>query len=126
MATQWTKWFLVFVEANKLNTANNLAAQWDPEEGSATFGTVQLSPTGEAPPTHYACSTAATDTMRDAITTALGALSWASLYWTEDVTLDNNAVWQGPDGWQHSGTLYSAWLAALAHMGLERIEPAEG
>ena len=121
-ATEWSKWFLIFVEAQRLNTANNLAAQWDPGGGSATFGAVQISPTGEGPPTHYGCSTAATATMRDGITQALGAISWAAMYWTDDVSEGVDAQWQGPGGWTFTGSIYAAWLAALQHMGLQRID----
>lgn len=120
--TQWSKWFLLFVEEDKLNTANNLAVQWDPEGGAATFGAVQLSSTGAEPPTHYGCSTAATAAMRDGITQALSVLSWARMYWTDDVTRGEDTEWQGPDGWTFTGGVYAAWLAALYDMGLERID----
>jgi len=126
--TQWTKWFLLFVEEKKVGTANLLAAQWDPDDGSTTFGTVRLSPTGAEPITHYATSTPATETMRDGITTALGALSWAYMYWTDEVYHDeygDGAHWVGPDGWTFEGGIYEAWLAALEDMGLKRIQPDE-
>ena len=60
MATEWYGWFLIFVEEKKVGTANLMAAQWDPDDGSTTFGSVTLSPDGELPITHYATSTPAT------------------------------------------------------------------
>jgi hypothetical protein len=123
MPTLWHKWFILFVEANKLNAANNLAAQWDPAPGGdLTFGDVALSPTGHEPATHYAASTPATPTMRDGITTALGALAWANLYATADVQA-NPPLWTGPGGFDFAGNIYSAWIAACQHMGLQLIQP---
>ena len=122
--TQWTKWFLIFVEENKVNTANILAANWDPDDGSTTFGTVKLSPDGELPITHYACSTPSTETMRDGITTALQNIAWSSMYWTDNIYPGEGETvyWTGPDGWTFEGPhgdVYPAWLAALEHMGLQ-------
>ncbi len=125
--TDWSKWFLLFVEEKKVSTANNLAAQWDPDDGSTTFGVVRLSGDGQEPVTHYGCSTPATETMRDGITQALGSLNWAEMYWTDEVYAEP-AVWQGPDGWTFEGPggdVYAAWLAALEDMGLVRIQVAE-
>lgn len=124
--TQWNKWFLIFIEEDRLNTANNLAAQWDPDGGSTTFGSLQLSADGNEPVTHYACSSPATPTMRDGITTALQHASWAEMYWTDDIYPAVGSVqWQGFDGWAFSGPhgdVYPAWLAALADMGLSLIQ----
>ena len=121
--TEWTKWFLVFVEEKKVDTANLLAGQWDPDDGSTTFGSVAISPDGELPITHYACSTPSTETMRDGITTALGVIPWAAMYWTDNIYPESGPViWQGPDGFSFEGPhgdVYPAWLAALADMGLK-------
>jgi hypothetical protein len=41
-----------------VDTANRVAAVFDPDTGGAdTFGTVELSPNGEAPATHYMANT---------------------------------------------------------------------
>ena len=109
------------MQANKLNTANVLADAWDPDDGSTTFGPVKLSANGLEPVEWYACSTPATETMRDGITTALGALAWAKMYWADDVQADV-PHWEGPDGWEFDGGIYSAWLDALDDMGLQRIQ----
>jgi hypothetical protein len=124
--TAWSKWFLVFVEAKKRDTADLLALQWDPGAAAGSTFSVPLSPTGQEPATYYGASTAATATMRDGITTALSVLSWAALYWTDQVYAEPVAVWSGPDGWRFEGPpgyVYAAWLAALADMGLQRIAP---
>ena len=125
--TQWTKWFLIFVEAKKVDTANNLADQWDPDGGITTFGPVKLSPDGELPITHYATSTPATETMRDGITQALSVLPWAEMYWTDNIYPGEGETvyWTGPDDWTFEGPhgdVYPAWLAALEHMGLQRYQ----
>ena len=113
----WSKWFLLLVEEKKVDTANLLAAQWDPVGGSGTFDTVRLSVDGQEPAEYVACSTPATETMRDGITTALGVLAWAEMYWTDNVLADDNAEWTGPDGWTHTGDLWSAWVSARADLG---------
>jgi len=120
--TSYTAHYLVFVEAARLNTANNLARNWDPESDPGDTFTVPLSPTGLDPATYYAASTRATETMSNGITTALGNLSWAEMYWTADVTVDV-PHWTGPGGWEFDGSVYAAWLSALADMGLQRIQP---
>lgn len=120
--TQWSKWFLLFVKADRLDVANLLAAQWDPDDGSPTFGSVKLSPDGNLPITHYGTSTPATESMRDGITAALGVTPWAAMYWTDDIYPDEGLVqWQGPDEWEFEGLhgdVYLAWMAALDDMGL--------
>ena len=129
--TEWNKWFLVFVEEKKVDTANLMAAQWDPDSmGDQTFSSVQLSPDGELPISHYATSTAATETMRDGITVALGVIPWAAMYWTDNIYPESGPViWQGPDDWEFEGPHgdpYPAWLAAMEDMGLQRYqEPIE-
>ena len=125
--TEWTKWFLIFVEADKIEQANTLAANWDPDDGSTTFGVVKLSPDGELPITHYACSTPSTATMRDGITNALEKVAWSSMYWTDNIYPGEGETvyWVGPDGWtfeDEHGEVYGAWLAALADMGLQRYQ----
>lgn len=47
------------IPAEYVDTANRLAAIFDPDTGgSSTFGGCGLSPTGEAPATHYMAATA--------------------------------------------------------------------
>lgn len=100
MATEYVYRYYIFIKENKLATANNLAANWDPDTGGdETFGSVRLSPTGQEPATHYGAATYATPTMRDGITNALGNISWASLY--------TDPPW--------------TWETALADMGLQRV-----
>lgn len=123
--TEYLGHFLIFVEANRLNTANNFAANWDTDSGGGlTFGNVKLSATGALPITHYGASTPATATMRSGITNALGNVSWAELYTTLDVTADV-PHWTGPDGWTFDGGVFAAFQAALAHQGLQRIPDPE-
>ena len=122
--TEWTKWFLIFVEENKVDTANTLADNWDPDGGGTTFGSVKLSPDGELPITHYATSTPSTATMRDGITDALQHISWAAMYWTDNIYPGEGETvyWIGPDGWTFEGLhgeITPAWLAALEDMGLQ-------
>ena len=123
--TEWTKWFLIFVEENKVDTANTLADNWDPDGGATTFGTVKLSPDGQLPITHYATSTPSTPTMRDGITNALGSIAWSDMYYTENIYPGEGETvyWVGPDGWTFEGLhgdVYPVWLAALEDMGLQR------
>jgi hypothetical protein len=65
--------------------------------------------------------------MRDGITTALQNIPWASMYYTENIYPGEGETgyWVGPDGWTFEGVhgdVYPAWLAALAHLGLQRIQ----
>jgi hypothetical protein len=123
--TEYNDHFLIFIDANRLVTANNLAAQWDVDSGGGvTFGNVRLSATGLDPVTHYAASTPATPTMKNGITNALNNANWADMYTTEDVTA---AVphWTGPNGWTFDGGVFAAFQAALVHQGLQRIPDPE-
>ena len=125
-ATEYTEHFFIFVKAEKLNTANNFAAQWDPDTGGAdTFGTVRLSADGTEPASHYATSTRATPTMRDGITQALSDVSWAWMYRTDDILAESPHWYSNDADWTYDGDLYDAWLSALDDMGLQRI-PAGG
>jgi hypothetical protein len=127
--TEWTKWFLIFVEEKKLSTANNLADAWDPDGGITTFGSVRLSADGQEPVSHYATSTPSTENMRDGITNALSNANWADMYWTDNIYPESGPVlWVGPDGWTFEGPhgdQYGAWLAAMADMGLQVIQSQE-
>ena len=125
MTTQWTKWFLLFVEEKNVGTANLLAAQWDPDDGSTTFGSVKLSADGELPITYYATSTPATETMRDGITQALSVLSWASMYWTDNIQTET-PHWIGPDGWAFDGDLWGAWVSSREAMGGLQVIQSDG
>lgn len=120
--TSYTAHYLIFVEAAQLNTANNLARNWDPELDPQNTFTIPLSPTGLDPATHYAASTRATPDMNAGITTALGNAAWAELYLTEDVTVDV-PHWTGPNGWTYDGGVYDAFMSAASDMGLQRIMP---
>jgi hypothetical protein len=119
--TEYNDHFLIFIEANRLNTANNLAANWDIDSGGgATFGSVKLSADGLLPVTHYAASTPATPTMKNGITNALSNASWAKMYTTDDITADV-PHWTGPNGWVYDGGIFGAFNSALVAQGLQRI-----
>ena len=122
--TEYSAWFHVFVEASKLNTANNLARNWDPDPACDVTFNIRLSPTGLEPATHLAVSTPATATMRAGITNALGSASWSSMYTTTNVLVDV-PHWTGPDGWTYDGGVYDAFMSAAAHQGLQIIHPTE-
>jgi hypothetical protein len=122
--TEYSAWFHVFVEASKLNTANTLARNWDPDPAATTTFTIKLSPTGQEPATHYAVSTPATATMRAGITNALGSIAWSSMYTTTNV-LEPIPHWTGPDGWTFDGGVYDAFMSAAASQGLQIIRSIE-
>jgi hypothetical protein len=57
---------LIVVTADIRDAANEDALALDPRGGTFTFS-VPLSPTGEEPATHYACSVACTDEQRQQV-----------------------------------------------------------
>jgi hypothetical protein len=57
---------LIIITADIRDAANVDARAFDPEGGESTFS-APLSPTGEEPATHYACSVACTDEQREMI-----------------------------------------------------------
>src|SRR5690606_2678822 len=103
--TAYTHRYHVIVEIFKLTEANNLARAWDPDtDGGRTFGAARLSPTGQEPATHTACSTVATDAMRAQILQAWDNVPWVRLY--------DGEVW--------------SWEQALADAGLAVIVEGVG
>jgi|TARA_R100000501_G_C2583823_1_gene86129 hypothetical protein len=55
--SNWTRVILT-IPAEHVDAANKLASIFDPDTGGAsTFGACALSPTGEAPATHYMANT---------------------------------------------------------------------
>jgi len=72
----------MFVAVADAAAANIEAAGWDPDtDGAETFGEVWLSPSGDAPATHYGASSAVNASMQSAIQTAT---SLAGLFWESD------------------------------------------
>ena len=60
---------LIFIPEADQARANDLAATFDPGDGSDTFRTVRLSPSGKKPVTHYACDTRMTQERVDQLPT---------------------------------------------------------
>lgn len=71
---------VIIVDWDKRDTANNWVKQWDPDDGSGTFGGVKLSSDGTSPPSHTACNTTATDAMLNGIEKASGNVPFVSVY----------------------------------------------
>lgn len=94
---------IIIVKADKLTSANNSAASWDPDTaGDETFGTTPgLSSDGTEPASHYAANTALTDAMRTEVLDAADNVPLVEVYFASD-------------GWD--------WQSALADQGLERIQ----
>ena len=64
------------IPAEHVDTANRLAAIFDPDTGgAATFGGCGLSPTGEAPATHYMAATVIKEKYLPALTDPVSALA---------------------------------------------------
>jgi hypothetical protein len=102
MTTVYTNRYIIFVQWDKLTPANAAAKAYDPDAGGEfTFGTVRLSADGNEPPTHSACNTAATDSMKTQI---LDAFTNVPFY----------AIYNTADGW--------TWQTALVDAGLQVIE----
>ena len=103
--TKYIHRYFIIVQWDKISLANEQAGKkpggWDPDTGGEfTFGSVRLSPTGQEPPTHTACNTAATDEMRTGIFNS-GNPPFITIYNTAD-------------GW--------TWETALADVGLQVIQ----
>lgn len=101
--TDYRHRYLIFVQWNKLTPAN---AQFkdtiDPDiGGNKTFGNVRLSADGQEPPTHSACNTAATGSMKIKIENGFIHVPFYKIYLIAD-------------GW--------TWETALADAGLQVIQ----
>ena len=111
--TEYTRRAILVVTAADQAAANVEATTLDPDTGGAkTFG-VPLSPTGNDPPTHYACSTLITP----ATLTTVEALQAS--------TFPTGAVYRGLNEYDDEPAV-TRWEfdAAIADLGLARIVPA--
>ena len=101
----WQRVFVI-VPAQRQGLANALAAQIDPgKRGGRTFSTVKLSPTGEPPVTHYACSALMNPDGRAA--TGRGKTDH----------IPKTAIYDAADGW--------TWSGVLADLNLKQIIVAD-
>lgn len=100
---------IIVIPASRQAEGNLLALQLDPIGGGQTFA-VGLSLSGEAPATHYWCSTVATEAQWDDII-QLGSFT------TEDPLgryTDSNGAWlYDGDLWQPNNVLFDQSLARL-------------
>jgi len=99
----WKHRCYIIIPMSSVAVANNLAIQLDPDDGSKTFGDVQLSANGQLPATHTACSTMLTDTGKAGVDQYMagGAVPGAKVYYEAD-------------GWD--------WTKVLADNGLKVID----
>lgn len=94
--------YIIVVEWDKRDTANQFAAKWDPNPGGdETFGAVRLSADGTEPPTHTACNTLADGDMKTGIMNAMSNVPFVEVYDATEWT----------------------FAEVLADLGLQRIEP---
>ncbi len=121
MQSDWIYRQYALVAAADQDAANSAcaAASGNPADGQ-TFA-VPLSPTGEGPATHYGCSSALTESLRQALLGQLQVAPVASLlFWRTDAATGallatSHAGSQGSVGQPWS------WEQTLAALGLERI-----
>ncbi len=103
MSSQWKHRCYVIIPMSSVPVANGLATQLDPDDGSNTFGDVQLSADGQQPATHTGCSTMLTDVGKAGVDQYMtnGAVPGAKVYYEAD-------------GWD--------WQGILADNGLKVID----
>lgn len=83
MPTVYTEAMLVLIVASVQGVANQQAARVDPTSQGDTF-TVGLSPTGQAPATHYWCNWWMTEGQRASFVNYLDALVQSDRAWIYD------------------------------------------
>lgn len=109
--------YAIFVQADRQNTANNMAQAFDPDTGGALTFTRGCSASGGEPPTHYVCNTAADVSMRTGILNAFSQIPWAEIYVLDGYEESNGVNVRIPP-WTYGDT--------LADMSLQIIEPDTG
>lgn len=103
--TEWKHRIVIVVEWDKRDTANNQAKAWDPAaHGEETFGEVRLSADGTEPPTHTACNTKTTDSIRANVLDAMDNVPFVDVYEA-----------------QEGEGAYEVWQRALEELGIEVI-----
>lgn len=108
----------IFVTAAQRDEANQLAAQLDPDGGEGTFS-VPCSATASEPASHYACSTVATNEMRQQMEQAISGFAGATYYILsaddDRLVASNSSTAPINEEW--------GWVQSLSDIGLKRIMP---